>query len=127
MTSECPDLAPQHTTRHHQGGRIILEALENGARGNRIVSADVGCAANCAEDGVGHHPTFQSAGILTATEQHGLRAAEAYSIPDIIMQWPPDPGDEDRNTQLHVIELKYCREVGGRSRWRQHAGSTQPS
>jgi hypothetical protein len=103
-----------YTERHNKAGRILLDAIYNGARGSDICMADVGSQQRCEDDGAPYvglnHvcPPRCSPQADQGTEEHAwwLRTKR----PDIMLCNTQGHSQEDRaRHDICIVELKTCK------------------
>jgi hypothetical protein len=114
IASGCQDpiMKRMYTERHNKAGRILLDAIYNGARGSDICMADVGSQQRCEDDG---RPTSASTMCpprcspqADQTEEHArwLRTKR----PDIMLCNTQGHSQEDRaRHDICIVELKTAK------------------
>jgi exonuclease III/ribonuclease HI len=118
IASGCQDpiMKRMYTERHNKAGRILLDAIYNGARGSDICMADVGSQQRCEDDGapyvgLNHVPAeMLPPQADQGTEEHArwLRTKR----PDIMLCNTQGHSQEDRaQHDICIVELKTCQDT----------------
>jgi hypothetical protein len=106
-----------YTERHNKAGRILLDAIYNGARGSDICMADVGSQQRLKTTGRPRRPQPRARRDAprrpTGTEEHArwLRTKR----PDIMLCNTQGHSQEDRaRHDICIVELKTCQHAADR-------------
>ena len=118
--SGCSHMKGMYIDRHNEAGRLILKALKKGALGGSLVMHDVGHQVDA--ELLGDDST--AAGIGTRIPewvctppvgQPPDMTAWRRCRPDILIavrgRGDRDTLDEFASRQLHILEIKYCRDT----------------
>ena len=107
MAAACQSLSKMYTCRHHQAGRLIMNAVLAGDRGNEVVMMDVG-KLNMDEGPASMPHRIPLHTLPSCMSDEAKRAAASCSIPDGFMYKAATTQTMETYT---VLEIKFCRDT----------------